>query len=421
VSSSFLFGRESDPQDVVQFAKALYGDSSFLGALYAALSENGILITQVGDAPGRGDAPEHLGDDGNRVVYATSLATIGFKSIVDYSEDHTGFEEPWYFYAAFKDLSTRGQWMATEAEINLKMQKRSIHTLDGRSPFVYFDGATMNAYRYPSQASVDVFCLREPTPPGCKDHVHGFDPNVKNFRADQFNVTTTNTGARDGRGIVAKVDVPLNSFLTLEQTVYPIIIEPSAGELIERMSYHAIGDEHNLGTVRAFARGYGDHCRRFEDFDTTHVQTGIMAFASHECIALSNVGLFQNNTDNGVDSNCMLDEFRYYRNQGNGTVFNPTIMRDTTSRVEHTNIWSNIIVGEEILKHYCPKFSGAMEWASLVRALRGHCLGGVLGMVEQYREEGSIQDDDEESLSGATFSHYQSILEISSTGPITEA
>lgn len=405
----------SDPQNVVEFAKALYGDGSFLGALYQALSKDGILITQVGNAPSRGEAPEHLTPNENRVIYSRSLAKQGFMSIADYTEDHTGFEEPWYFYAAFKDISTRENWMASEAEINLKIQKRAIRTIDGTSPFDYFDGATMKMFQYPSQASVDLFCHREPTPIGCDRSSHGFDPERPNYSEEVFNVGSSFAGDFAGRGVFAKIMIPKGSYLMLESTVYPVTIEAPSSSLISKMSYHPIAEDYCTMALEAFAYGYGYPSPSFGENDKIEVESGLMTFVNHGCHGASTLGKFPNITDSTVDPNHFPEDLLFYRMEGEDYIFNPAVVRDTTLRVENINYWGNTNIGDEILENYYeqPPSLGA-EWKNHVKNLQNYCSGGV-GEVEAYQRGTDYDDEaklDEIQVQAAA-------AEVSSMGEIT--
>eukprot|EP00339_Tiarina_fusa_P022092 CAMPEP_0116996284 /NCGR_PEP_ID=MMETSP0472-20121206/143_1 /TAXON_ID=693140 ORGANISM="Tiarina fusus, Strain LIS" /NCGR_SAMPLE_ID=MMETSP0472 /ASSEMBLY_ACC=CAM_ASM_000603 /LENGTH=622 /DNA_ID=CAMNT_0004694857 /DNA_START=326 /DNA_END=2194 /DNA_ORIENTATION=+ len=169
-----------DPQNVVDFAEALYGDSSFMGALYNGLSENGVLVSQVGEAVKLTAPAQTYSVNRNRALFIKSLIGQGFVDIAEYNEGGAMFEAPWTFNVAFKSTKSRNNWDDNEALVNLKMKKRAIDTLDGESPFEYFDGADMQA-RWPSKASEVVFCRQEPTPAGCEGG-HGFDPLRPNMR-----------------------------------------------------------------------------------------------------------------------------------------------------------------------------------------------------------------------------------------------
>jgi hypothetical protein len=48
--------------------------------------------------------------------------------------------------------------LMNEAMVNLNIRQRTIPTIDGSPPLVYFDGATMNKYKYPSKPMEVIFC-----------------------------------------------------------------------------------------------------------------------------------------------------------------------------------------------------------------------------------------------------------------------
>jgi hypothetical protein len=76
----------SDPEAEVPFAQALYGDDKFMRAFFNSLSDDGILIMQLGEAPTYGAPDETYSKFKNRASTTTLLATLGFQSIHMYGE-----------------------------------------------------------------------------------------------------------------------------------------------------------------------------------------------------------------------------------------------------------------------------------------------------------------------------------------------
>jgi hypothetical protein len=134
----------------------------------------------------------------NRVTAVNLLERVGFESIHAYEEvsghcrpflssfnctefsldqSHCGFMSPWTYIVAFKSFSTRKRWYANSAEINLAIQKRSVRTHSGTSPFRIFDGSTMVSYQMPPKALETVFCRQEPTPETCLNCENAFCEN----------------------------------------------------------------------------------------------------------------------------------------------------------------------------------------------------------------------------------------------------
>jgi hypothetical protein len=68
-----------DPNDDIPFAKLLYTSDDYLNSLYSSLTEEGILVVQVGEAPGVGDAADETGEFANRQEMIAMLSEVGFK------------------------------------------------------------------------------------------------------------------------------------------------------------------------------------------------------------------------------------------------------------------------------------------------------------------------------------------------------
>ena len=68
------------------FVQALYDGSDFLKSLPGSLSDDGILVTQVGIGPYLMASSEDHSIHKNRVRFFETLVRIGFESVRDYSE-----------------------------------------------------------------------------------------------------------------------------------------------------------------------------------------------------------------------------------------------------------------------------------------------------------------------------------------------
>jgi predicted methyltransferase len=77
----------SDPQGLIDFAGALYTDRSFYLSLFKGLSEDGILISQVGEALAVDDKPRRVHRrQAYRAGFVRGLIDIGFEGVRDYQE-----------------------------------------------------------------------------------------------------------------------------------------------------------------------------------------------------------------------------------------------------------------------------------------------------------------------------------------------
>jgi len=163
-----------DPQDTVDFAVALYQNVDFWKSLYNALTDDGILVAQLGSAselidPGQ----EYDKEQQNRHYVIRMLQIIGFQSLHCYEEAHCEFEDPWTFLVACKSTACRSNWYRNPGEVDLDIHQRLRRTISKQSPLSYFDGSTMASYHIPHKASEAVYCRDFPIPQECMFH-HSF-------------------------------------------------------------------------------------------------------------------------------------------------------------------------------------------------------------------------------------------------------
>lgn len=147
------------------------------------------------------------------------------------------------------------------------MNKRTLPTRDGNSSLLHFDSAVMEGYKHPSRASEIVFCRGNPENFYCRNE-HGFDPERPNYdRA--LEVAPSTLGKNAGRGVFAKVDIPVYSYVDLSQVVHPVYMSPSTHEIAGK-SYYALGDYFWGNIVGLYAWSYGlsfsHHVREHDSF-----------------------------------------------------------------------------------------------------------------------------------------------------------
>ena len=89
-SNSLLEHR--DPQGTsAAFSEILYTSDALWSAMYNSLSDDGVLVVQLGEAPRFYDPPESLTKHSNRAYVTTLLGKVGFESIHIYDEGGCGF------------------------------------------------------------------------------------------------------------------------------------------------------------------------------------------------------------------------------------------------------------------------------------------------------------------------------------------
>ena len=147
------------------------------------------------------------------------------------TQAHCGFYLPWQFMIAFKDYEDKASWFSNEAQVNLKIQQRSVPNVSGEAPFNYFDGATMMEYLFPSKTTEIVHCRRNPTPAEC-DKGHGYEIDRDEFPIDILNIGPSSLGEKAGRGLFTSKNIPAKSYAGLRDVVHAVYVDPSAYHLI---------------------------------------------------------------------------------------------------------------------------------------------------------------------------------------------
>jgi hypothetical protein len=219
-----------DPQVQKEFADTLYNGGATIFS--QGLDPNGILIAQVGEANTIRSPSGEFSIDKNRLYFIEMLVSLGFKAVRDYEESHNGFTSPWEFVVAFKEANGSLEWFKSSAEIDLKIRKRGMMAEGSASPFLYFDGATMTSYRYPSKGSEVSFCRSHPTTHDCVQG-HGFDPERADLPFSTLGVKNTNNVSE---GVVAKADIPQHNYIGLEKVVPKVFLPSKSVQLILRMT-----------------------------------------------------------------------------------------------------------------------------------------------------------------------------------------
>jgi hypothetical protein len=386
--------------------------------LYNALGPDGILISQVGQAPSMADPLDTHSRDNNRNTFVETLVELGIESTLEYTEAHCGFEFPWMFLVSFKSAWSQERWFSSEAQVNLEMQKRSTRRKDGALPFDYFDGATMVSYQHITKASAIVFCRRDPAPDGCGGgygYTHGYDPERENVPRSSLNVSKSLAGENAGRGVFTLVDIPENSYIDLEAQVVPIVFEAGTYPLIDQMRGNSLVER----CLNAFMHGYGYFLTtvslwtgsllsgRLSHYSLILIKTffassyfqhgvtritldsGIMTFANHGCDGDYNIGTespFTEQSNADPNDPLVLEFIQDMAGLGFGG-YNPALLRDTTSRFVVANE-EPIMKGEELRDNYVTFITNVEALESDLAALKSEC-SGSLGMISEYESNKS--------------------------------
>jgi hypothetical protein len=184
------------------------------------------------------------------------LQEEGFEDSLEYGAAHARLKAPLRFLAAMKNEATAANWYSSEADVNLKIQKRAVRTTHGMSPFRVFDSGTMMSIQYPSRVLEEVWCRRQSNPQDEECRGHGYDPQIPNARvSEHLEVKVSQVGDRAGRGVFAKKFIPKGSYIGLEEAV-GMYVPPATYDLLWRL-YDALRLEYWETLAFGYLDGYG--------------------------------------------------------------------------------------------------------------------------------------------------------------------
>jgi len=200
-----------DPEDNVSFADDLYG-GKFIDAMVGSLTDDGVIIIQVGTAPSLYDPPEDRGVYNARDVLFKHLE-LRLNTMFVYEESRCGFPEPHSFVVGCKSKSCRNQWYAKSDVIDYEVYRRIVASKDGDPTLVHFDGSTQHGYKFTPRAWEDIYCRREPEPAECKYRSLDIDKEIIGWEAG-FEARTDEDGKT---GIFTTRDVEEGSYIMAEE------------------------------------------------------------------------------------------------------------------------------------------------------------------------------------------------------------
>lgn len=377
-----------DPQDNVPFADVLYDNEAFLRTLYDALSDNGIIVLQLGMAPNLNSPAEEFSIDSRRDLLTQSMARIGFKSLHTYEEGACGFDAPWAFLVAMKDSSQRANWNRGVAELDYQVYARMKETHSGAPALKFFDSNTMQRYKIPNKSHETVFCRKNPVPESC--NIFNARSNRIDFPIENFEVKEATVGNNGGRGLFPMVDIKEGSTLGLWENLKYVRINSRSIELLEWHNYY--NPEFKLGRVLDYIYGYGwsaNHGANSEDY---FVDSGIFAFINHGCDGSFNIESKQSSLHMHYMEGLRLTErnalSEHYNKWFPGReIFDPYMDRHYLHHnAYHPIAMRDIAAGEEILDNYVFHTENEDVWYDYTQYLQRICDGKEDGEVKIFEE-----------------------------------
>ena len=220
-----------DPSSAVEFSDILYSDEKFVSSLVHALTDDGILVVQVGECdeaeplvPGREYHPDPT--DVLLSKYEKILQDHGMSGMRTYDEGHGQFMGQWEFRLAFKNRQAFSEFFNEPALIDLRLAQRGLKTVSGKKSLDYFDGPTLASIQYPSRAEELQHCViahRDASPQCFQPHV--MDP-------DYIPRTTAATSLEDGHEAGSNTSWDAAVQLSMERSSWGIHVVPSVASMV---------------------------------------------------------------------------------------------------------------------------------------------------------------------------------------------
>mmetsp|Transcript_12427 Transcript_12427/g.18221 ORF Transcript_12427/g.18221 Transcript_12427/m.18221 type:complete len:859 (-) Transcript_12427:147-2723(-) len=366
-----------DPNDHNEFSDVLYNNNDYLTSLYNGLSEDGILVAQIGETPGVGSPAEVNTAFKNRSILIEHLSRLGFQTMHVYGQNHGGYHATWNNLLAGKSLTTRSKWYENAAETNLQISQRLVRSKSGSTMLRYFDGSTMERFQLPGRDIEDVFCRQIPVPEDCSHR--GFNRQIPNFNGHMLEVKQSTVSESAGRGLFATVDIPKGSYISAESAGHSVHFKPNTYALIEEMELCVTTV---LDAVYFYMHGYGVQVHHLGEKSNV-VDSSILTFMNHGCNGTYNHAHLGYNCELHeftADVSKMPDEYEEER-----SVFSPVRDRNNPFWITSLDLTTrDISAGDELLTNYLAFVGHSSDWKYDLLHLRAQCSGKDVGDVTSY-------------------------------------
>jgi len=378
-----------DPQDNVPFADVLYNNEKFFVTLYNALSDNGIIVLQLGMAPGLNDPMEDFSKNARRDMLTQSMVKIGFKSIHMYEEGACGFEDPWTYLIAMKDRNHRANWFRNVAELDYQIWARMLPTHSGTPSLKYFDSATMQRYQLPSKSHEVVFCRKDPAPDSC--NIFTRDRQAVDIPISDLEVKGTTVGKKGGRGLFTKVDIKKGSMVAETESQKGVHVRPYTYEILVNLHYSSDSAKFNIGSIMNYIYGYG-WSTASSGISDYFVDSGLLTFANHGCdgawnFIFANTEMRENRLGGRVTERNARPE-HYDMWQPERDIFDPYMDRHMVHNNNGVPIAAHDLkAGDELLDNYVFYASESESWYTYSQYLSKICDGKDEGEIYQSEEK----------------------------------
>eukprot|EP00980_Cylindrotheca_fusiformis_P012269 scaffold2999_cov113-Cylindrotheca_fusiformis.AAC.4 len=263
-----------EPEMSLSISKDLYKEPELWKTILNSMTEDGVLVIQIGYAPTITDPKPDMGYNAPRETLFRSLEQLPMvHSMFVYEDPHVGFLVPKAFLLVCKSESCRSRFYATPDEINMEIAKRA-------SNLHYYDGITHVYYQVAPKAWETIYCRREPMPFECQYRHLDFSKKIFEFGNDVFDVEVK----EDGEGatttrVLALVDIPKGSYIMAEHAASSLQLSHSVVEQLNSSEDHS-----------EFAKFVQEHGHDSKASQRRLVEIGASSFIRIASSGESNVG-----------------------------------------------------------------------------------------------------------------------------------
>eukprot|EP00529_Nitzschia_sp_RCC80_P009392 CAMPEP_0113523412 /NCGR_PEP_ID=MMETSP0014_2-20120614/45692_1 /TAXON_ID=2857 /ORGANISM="Nitzschia sp." /LENGTH=770 /DNA_ID=CAMNT_0000421501 /DNA_START=94 /DNA_END=2406 /DNA_ORIENTATION=+ /assembly_acc=CAM_ASM_000159 len=279
-----------EPETGATIVKDLY-DAEHFQAMMDSLSDEGILVIQIGKAPTILDPRPDLGFNAPREKMFRTLESLDVvEAMLVYEDPHCGYSEPRAFMVVCKSIECRRHFYATADEIDYEIYDRIVKTKSKSRALVYYDGITHLGYQVAPKAWETVYCRREPQPFECAyRHLDSskeiFEFDFEDEEKNPFRITADWEGEGEEKRIVAthvfaKTNIPKGSYIMPEHLASSLSVSEKAVEnLRENIGYGGVSviedfvefidefghESQSLGTKRTLVEVGASYLIRYSD------------------------------------------------------------------------------------------------------------------------------------------------------------
>ena len=256
-----------EPEMSLAISKDLYESQDMWTSIVDSLSDEGVMVIQIGYAPTITDPRPDLGYNAPREILFQMLEGIPeVSAMFVYEDSHVGFLVPKSFLIVCKSPNCRSRFYSSPDEMNNEIQSRIVNdssittttTTSKKKPLQYFDGATHLYYQVAPKAWETIYCRREPMPFEC-NYVHlDFSKPIFEFSMDEtFHVAVEKKNKNDKEGnddgdnddtditttrVYAKVDIPKGSYIMADHSASSLQLSHKAMESLQEVTDSKFSD-----------------------------------------------------------------------------------------------------------------------------------------------------------------------------------